>query len=164
MAFPALFTCTQSEVSKTNVRHRNGALSLANIHSILVCFVLSLSSWCPGNLLLCLWFPLWLLWASLGWHGLETTDVFFELTGILTCSFYKVCHYSCPSLSDDNKNLVVFIKVGQLSHCFWGIFYCILIYAVRPQAVLWVSEIRHNTRLKICMFATSYRQSWNAYY
>lgn len=38
--------------------------SLAIIQIICVCFVLSLSSSCPGNLQFCLWFPLWLHWAS----------------------------------------------------------------------------------------------------
>lgn len=62
MVFQGLFktTCPTTEVSKSNARYRNVALSLANIQSIVVCFELSLPSSCPVNLHFCLWFPLWL--------------------------------------------------------------------------------------------------------
>lgn len=99
MAFPGLCTYRGSDVSKANAGHRNAALvrgtSLANIQSFLVCFVLSLSSSCPVNLQFCLWFPLWLHWASgslacsrnhrsflwVNWnHGMELEAQFMSLS------------------------------------------------------------------------------------
>lgn len=50
MAFPGPFTYPGTGVSKTNAGHRNAAFVRGNSQSLLVCFVLSLSSSCPVNL------------------------------------------------------------------------------------------------------------------
>ena len=108
MAFPGPRTCPGTTVSKTNAEHRNVALargnSLANIQSLFsFCFVLSLSSSCPVDLQFCLWFPLWLRWASGSlacfWNRRSFLWVNWSHDVELEAGFCVVCHQGRPSWS-----------------------------------------------------------------